>query len=453
MLYAALLVGATSTLCACSSDDDEPERTRLSATAATNSYCDFYTVNDGDTLCFKVTNAAEKTCEVVNPAKYVIKSSFGNLFFLNDENDYQEYMSHSYYTPYIISDIHATYSGDIVVPSQVAYNGETYTVTGIGEKAFEESGVTSVALPSSLIKIGDSAFSFAESLTSIALPEGLEEIGGGAFWGCSVLEEITIPSTVKMIGVETFDLCSNLRSINVASGNQCYVADDGVLYTADKKALMGYPAARAADHFTIPSTVDSLACFFIECRYLESVTVESNSIDDLSESWFDGSDKFASITVSSGNPYYTTEDGILYNKDKSELLFYPQAKAGSAFTVPQWVKTISSYAFEDCSNLESVTMQEGLDTLKQCVFRGCNALKTVTLPSSLVSISNYVFNECEQISDIYCHITAPYEIEADAFSEYDEPYKSATLHVPAGTKPLYQSTAGWSKFQNIEDDL
>ena len=130
------------------------------------------------------------------------------------------------------------YSGSVVIPSTVTYNGTTYTVTAISGYAFEDcSGLTMVTIPESVTSIGGSAFSGCSSLTSVTIPESVTYIGCYAFEDCSGLTSVTIPNSVTSIEYSTFSGCSSLTSV------------------------------------TIPESVDSIGRYAFEsCRGLTSVT-------------------------------------------------------------------------------------------------------------------------------------------------------------------------------------
>ena len=101
-----------------------------------------------------------------------------------------------------------SYSGSVVIPSSVTYNGKTYSVTTIGSYAFMDcSGLTSVNIPNSVKVIGDQAFQSCTSLTSITIPEGVTRINNYAFADCSGLTSVTIPNSVTSIGYGAFWQC------------------------------------------------------------------------------------------------------------------------------------------------------------------------------------------------------------------------------------------------------
>lgn len=104
----------------------------------------------------------------------------------------------------------------VVIPETVEYEGESYTVTGIGEEAFNNCwGIKSVTMPSTLQSIGKLAFGYCTSLRSVVIPDEVTIIDDEAFTGCSALASVTIGGTVETIGDYAFFGCTGLSSINV----------------------------------------------------------------------------------------------------------------------------------------------------------------------------------------------------------------------------------------------
>ena len=127
-----------------------------------------------------------------------------------------------------------SYSGEVVIPSEVTYNGEKYTVISIGDHAFYGcSGLTSVTIPNSVTSIGSYAFCNCSGLTSVTIPNSVTSIGYDAFCNCSGLTSVTIPNSVTSIGYDAFCNCSGLTSVTIPNsvtsiGNRAFWSCSGL---------------------------------------------------------------------------------------------------------------------------------------------------------------------------------------------------------------------------------
>ena len=107
------------------------------------------------------------------------------------------------------------YSGNVVIPEQVTYGDNTYSVTSIGDRAFAYcSALTSVSIGNSVTSIGDNAFCHSESLTSVTIGESVTSIGDNAFRECTALASVTIGESVTSIGDYAFRGCA-LTSVTI----------------------------------------------------------------------------------------------------------------------------------------------------------------------------------------------------------------------------------------------
>ena len=182
--------------------------------------------------------------------------------------------------------INTPYSGDIIVPSYVNYNGKKYDVVAIGDFAMvdviegNDSGVggasgnlklSSVSLPSTILTIGNFAFYGCSGLTSITIPNTVTSIGKQAFQDCSGLSSITIPNRVTSIGNYAFSGCSGLTSITVSSGNTKYDSRNNcnaIIETSSNKLIFG------CKNTVIPNNVTSIGSkAFYYCSGLTSITI------------------------------------------------------------------------------------------------------------------------------------------------------------------------------------
>jgi len=153
------------------------------------------------------------------------------------------------------------------------------SVTSIGSSAFRDcASLASVTIGNGVTSIGSSAFVDCTSLTSVSIPDTVTSIESAAFGGCTSLASVTIGSGVTSTNnANPFPNCTSLAAITVAAGNTAYTADNGILYTKDKTALVGYPAGKTGASFTIPDTVTSIVLnAFHSCTGLASVTIPAS---------------------------------------------------------------------------------------------------------------------------------------------------------------------------------
>ena len=173
----------------------------------------------------------------------------------------------------------------IKIPSNVESNGQTYTVTSIGNRAFANCHITSVDIPDSVTSIGNYAFSSCSGLTSVTIPDGVTSIGGYAFGGCSSLTEVTIPDSVTAIDSGTFIECTDLTSVDIPDGvtsigNGAFFRCSGLTSVdiPDSVTTIGEYAfyyCTGLTSVTIPGSVTSIGDrAFWDCDSLKSITFE-----------------------------------------------------------------------------------------------------------------------------------------------------------------------------------
>ena len=289
-------------------------------------------------------------------------------------------------------------------------------VTSIGNNAFCWcTSLTSVTIPSSVTSIGNSAFYSCDALTSVTIPNGVTTIGDNAFLDCANLTSVTIPNSVTSIGYRTFSCCDALASVtipnsvtsignwafdfsgtavNVVSENKNYCSEDGVLYNKQKTVLLYGGACKGT--FKIPNSVTSIGdSAFSGCTSLTSVTIPDSvtSIGNGAFFWVG-----TAVNVASENKNYSSENGVLYNKQKTVLL-YGEACKGT-FKIPNSVTSIGDSAFSGCTSLTSVTIPDSVTSIGNGAFSSCTGLTAVTIPDSVTGIGDHAFYNCGSLTSV-----------------------------------------------------
>ena len=190
-----------------------------------------------------------------------------------------------------VSDCDGTVTS-IKIPSNVESNGQTYTVTSIGNFAFSWcTGLTSVTIPDSVTSIGYGAFSECISLTSVTIPDSVTSIGNAAFSMCYGLASVTIPDSVTSIGRNAFSDCTNLTSVTIPDS----------VTSIGRNAFWGCAGLTS---ITIPDSVTSIGDFaFYYCTGLTSVTIPG-SVTSIGNGAFQDCDRLTRITFEGTVPEY-----------------------------------------------------------------------------------------------------------------------------------------------------
>ena len=209
------------------------------------------------------------------------------------------------------------YTGSVVIPEKVTYESVEYSVTSIGNSAFEYcSGLTSVTIPNSVTSIGYSTFSGCSGLTSVTIPNSVTGIGDYAFSYCSGLTSVTIPNSVTSIGDYAFRYCSGLTSV------------------------------------TIPNSVTSIENYaFYSCSGLTSITIGSG-IKTINSSAFASCPELTDVTCYAENVPSTNTDAFKDSYIEYTTLHVP-ASAVNAYKVADPWKNFKSIMATDGTTPET----------------------------------------------------------------------------------------------------
>jgi len=254
-------------------------------------------------------------------------------------------------------------------------------VTSIGHTVFAGcTSLSSIEIANTVTSIGTNTFVGCTSLSSIKIPNSVTSIEHLTFQNCTSLSSIEIPSTIISIDEYAFSGCTSLRSINVNESNANYFSEDGVLFNKDKTKLVIYPAGKTTTSYSIP-----------------------NSVTMIGRVAFSGCTNLSSINVNESNTAYASEDGVLFNKNKTALIFYPLGKTTTSYSIPNSVKSIYTKAFAGCTNLSSIEIPNSVTSIGDNAFSECTNLSSIEIPSSVTSIGIGAFYGCTSLSSITIH--------------------------------------------------
>jgi hypothetical protein len=258
------------------------------------------------------------------------------------------------------------------------------------------AGLTNFTIPGSLANVGDYAFSFCTGLTSVTIANGVASIGNDAFNGCSSLTSVLIPGTVTDIGESPFNDCTLLTAIAVDSGNLFYSSVNGVLFDQSQATLIEYPEGQGGS-YTIPLGVTSIGGAAFADSSLTNATIPS-SVTNIGGAPFTGCALLTAIAVDSGNLFYSSVNGVLFDQSQTTLVEYPEGQGGS-YTIPLGVTSIESNAFSECDNLTSVTIPESVTSIGESAFAG-SGLTNVTIGNGVTSIGQGAFSGCTGLTSV-----------------------------------------------------
>ena len=287
-------------------------------------------------------------------------------------------------------------------------------IVNLGKETFEGcSLLKKIVLPIGLKSLGDNCFANCTNLENIDLPESLNILGESTFSYCSSLKEITIPKNIQRIGYSSFISCTNLKMVKMNNGllsigndafNSCINLQEMILpYSVNSIGSRAFINCTSLDEIKIPSDVVSIErstfnnCTnlkkvilneklekievnaFAGCRSLTNIYIPER-VKNIYEYAFFECENLKNIEINKNNKYYLFENGILYNKDKSEII-------------------------ECISNKESqINLLENTKVIKEGAFRGNGYLKTIYLDKNITKIADSAFADCDKLADIYLDV-------------------------------------------------
>lgn len=302
----------------------------------------------------------------------------------------------------------------------ISYDGDitdgTLTIPdeaiSIGQMCFESrDDIEKVVIPEGVKVIEKSAFEDCTSLEEVTLPDSLREIRSFAFAGCTLLKKIRIHENLQLLGYGAFYSCPNLEELDLPytipyiegmpfEGTQwVFDQSSNFITICEKKQLIKCMLPPDTTDIDIPEGIRVIegACFdgLDKIRHINlPASVESVS----SFAWYSLSN-LEEITVSPDNEYYASKDGVLFNKDMTELIAYPCKRGGTFYAVPGGVKIIHDQAFAEAS-LEKLVLSRSVEELGMECFCYMPNIKRLYITERIHSIGEGAFEDCRSLSEI-----------------------------------------------------
>lgn len=316
---------------------------------------------------------------------------------------------------------------DLIIPESI----EGHSVTVIGSKAFQsKSSLKSIVIPNSIKTIGSNAFSYCYDLASINIPESVTSIGSYAFTSCQSLKTITIPNSNATLQSAAFEQCSGLTSI-ILPGN---------LKKIDSYMFNG---CASLVNINIPNTVETIEYeAFGSCTKLASFAIPNN-LSDIDSGIFRNCPSLTNFSIGS-NSNFSVMDGVLYNKNATTLISYPNGKSGS-FSIPQTVTTVGQAAFSYNEGLTNLSIPNSVVTIESNAFEYCKSLTTVTIPSSVKNIGYTAFSSNTSLASVIMNPTIPPTTTLPFYNCKN----LKVIKVPGNSLDFYKQTNQWSAYKDI----
>ena len=330
------------------------------------------------------------------------------------------------------------YTGDIVIPRSVKYNGSTYTVTDIGEEAFYYcNGLTSVTIPRSITSIDDRAFHGCGDLTSLMVESG--NLIYDSREGCNAIIETAsnmlivgsrasfIPKSVTSIGGGAFSYNKGLTSITIPES----VTSIG--WTAFEETGL--------TSVTIPESVTSIGSYAFTGTDITSVIIPK-SVTSIGQGAFSRCPNLTSVQIENGNPVYDSRGNCnaIIETASNTLI-----EGWEFSSIPNSITAFGDGAFVYCFDMKSINIPSGVTHIGSDAFWGCG-LTSISIPESVTSIGTYAFY-CTSLKNMYCYGKTAPKTEGEIF--YDVNLNRGTLHVPAESIDTYKAKEPWKSFGNI----
>lgn len=309
------------------------------------------------------------------------------------------------------------YSGDVVIPETVTYEGTDYIVTSLAERCFSyTSNLRSITLPKNITTLSDRCFAYSDPLNFTGLPEGITSLGSECFAYCNNLISIDLPKSITSLGDNCF-LFSDLVRITlpeglISIGNEC----------------------------------------FQNCTGLKSITLPEK-LQKIGHWAFLGNDALETITFKTNETKLTVDEDAFSNCPSLSKVNIEHLDGWAHINfLNESANPISEahHIYMNNEEIIDVVLPEGTEYIGRNAFNGCSSIKSLTIPSTVEYINDNIIKGCEDLRDVYC-----YAENVPEFIGTEDPWwmsdicEQATLHVLYGKEDAYKADAWWGNFNKI----
>ncbi|MBR1834867.1 MAG: leucine-rich repeat domain-containing protein [Bacteroidales bacterium] len=320
----------------------------------------------------------------------------------------------------------AQMTGTLEIPSSVTYEGNTYTVTALGQFAFNGCNrLTQVVFPNTVDSINDHAFYECTGLTSLSLPSSVSYIGDYAFAKCSGLTDtLVIPDNVTFIGNSAFFKCSRITALRLS--NSISSIED---FTFSGCTSLSEP-------LIIPDNVRIIGTeAFFQCNHLSRVTL-SQSLTRIKTGAFEGCVSLSGTLI--------IPDSV---SNIGEQAFY-NCRQLSGIHFGRSLSTIDNTAFGGCRSIVRLEIPNTVSNIGPLAFIDCSSLTRLTLPRTLTHVGQSAFCGCPHLARITCYSNTPPALDDIVFDTFSA---NIVVYVPCGSVESYTSDNGWGIFSNYAE--
>jgi len=356
----------------------------------------------------------------------------------------------SSFSPFTIKATQKKYEGNVTDKISYSYNPDSkvMTISGLGitpdytcEPLEDDyiidvpwndirSDLVTIVVEEGITGIGNNIFAGCQNLKNVILPNSLTSVGITAFWGSGV-ETLSIPKNVESMD-ESFKWSPYLANVTVDAANQYYSSDEGVVYSTLDKKLIYFPKNKEGRYEILSGTVSTSDRVFQGASKLTELVIPA-SLVSMPDLHYDSLASLSAFTVAEDNTAYKSVDGVLYTKDGRTMIYYPQDKKASNYSIPSDVEIVQDFPFKN-KYLESISIPS------KCMFYELNFSKLTSLKTISVDASNPYYKVVDDVL---------FSKNGKVMIAYPYAKEGADYHIPNGTLVLAPTCLASLNIKNL----